>query len=553
MIDALEPRRLHAVAPVAGFTLMNADTNQPVAAYKRLTNGAVIDLSKLPTRNLSIRANVGAARPGSVKFGYDANSSYSIENVAAYDMAGGNNGDVLPMPASAFSVGRHVVAATPYALAKAAGAAGAKVTVSFNVIKSITAPAPAATPTPAPAPAPLPTPAPPPSPTLSPAAAPAPVIGGRTLVVSKGGQYATIMSAFNVANAGDVVLIKPGAYDESLTLNRSGTSVKPITLAAESPGTVTVDANRRDFIVKGWGEHIRLSGITFEDARNLIQSPAVAVGAGWWMTDCIVQNNDSQGIAVFGDHVRLTRVIAQRNGQIGLSGAGCSDVIVKDCISRNNNYGMVSPAWAGQAHSVFSNDLWYADGSWESGGGKWFETDHVTIDGMTACNNFGAGLVFDWNNTNIVVRNSHVYNNTGLHDYEGIGIQIEMNNIGPALVENNLVHGNKGGDIVVRSSRNVILRSNTIRDGHLLLVDWFRGEGYQVRNVSITSNYLERSWVQTQSPNWTVNSGKEKLITIHSNRYVSPQGKLFRWGEKDYALLKDVQTLLGFEWNGWVG
>jgi len=57
-VEDLESRLLFAVAPITGFTLMNADNDQPVPGHTILSNGELIDLAKVPTQNLSIRANV---------------------------------------------------------------------------------------------------------------------------------------------------------------------------------------------------------------------------------------------------------------------------------------------------------------------------------------------------------------------------------------------------------------------------------------------------------------------------------------------------------------
>src|SRR5207302_5318635 len=50
---------------VSSFTLINADTDQPI---QTLNNGATLSLSALPTRNLNVRANTTPATVGSVVF-----------------------------------------------------------------------------------------------------------------------------------------------------------------------------------------------------------------------------------------------------------------------------------------------------------------------------------------------------------------------------------------------------------------------------------------------------------------------------------------------------
>src|SRR5215217_9499882 len=91
VVEHLEGRTLLAkssTAAVQSFTLIDADTDRPIATFSPLTGGATIDLATLPTRHLNIRANTDPATIGSVKFGYDGNASANVENVAPYALGG---------------------------------------------------------------------------------------------------------------------------------------------------------------------------------------------------------------------------------------------------------------------------------------------------------------------------------------------------------------------------------------------------------------------------------------------------------------------------------
>jgi hypothetical protein len=124
----LEQRVL--MAAVTSFTLIDADTNQPMAGYASLTNGATLDLSSLPTTRMNVRANAdGTTR--SVKFAYDANANYRVESAAPFAFASDPGGDYAPWTPS---VGSHTIKATPYSQTGATGTAGPALTVSFNVI-----------------------------------------------------------------------------------------------------------------------------------------------------------------------------------------------------------------------------------------------------------------------------------------------------------------------------------------------------------------------------------------------------------------------------------
>ncbi len=127
---------------VSSFTLINADTDLPMAGFDPLSSGASIDLGALPTRNLNIRANASGA--ASVRFGYDANPNVRVENSAPFALAGDTSGNYYAWtPAS----GSHSLTATPFTASNAGGTAGASKTITFSVTSSSalalsTAPAP---------------------------------------------------------------------------------------------------------------------------------------------------------------------------------------------------------------------------------------------------------------------------------------------------------------------------------------------------------------------------------------------------------------------------
>lgn len=118
---------------VASLTLINADTDQPIAGYTALASGTVLDLAALPTRNLNVRANTSPATVGSVRFALDANTNYRTENTAPFALAADHNGDYYAWTPA---VGSHTLKATPYTGGNATGTAGAPLTVSFQVVNS---------------------------------------------------------------------------------------------------------------------------------------------------------------------------------------------------------------------------------------------------------------------------------------------------------------------------------------------------------------------------------------------------------------------------------
>jgi hypothetical protein len=119
-------------ADVVSFSLIDADTDQPVGGYDPIPAGARLDLSALPTKRLNVRANVGGS-VGSVAFAWSgAESGAATESTAPYAMKGDTAGDYHPWTPTA---GSYSLTATPYAGAGAGGGvAGAALTLAFAVV-----------------------------------------------------------------------------------------------------------------------------------------------------------------------------------------------------------------------------------------------------------------------------------------------------------------------------------------------------------------------------------------------------------------------------------
>ncbi len=128
---AVVPRRPGAAA-VASFTLINADTDQPVSGFDPLIDGAVLHLDRLPTRNLNVRANTVPAQVGSVQIALDGrpfkNAEWRVPYALYGDSVKGDYAAWAPAP------GEHVLTATPYEKPDAKGEAGQAHAITFYVI-----------------------------------------------------------------------------------------------------------------------------------------------------------------------------------------------------------------------------------------------------------------------------------------------------------------------------------------------------------------------------------------------------------------------------------
>jgi ferric-dicitrate binding protein FerR (iron transport regulator) len=124
---------------VLSFTLINAETGQPIGGFDPLIDGTVLNLAKLPTRMLNIRANT-TADVGHVQFGYDDEHNYHIEGISPFSLARDQQqigkGYFKWTPAK----GSHRLIATPYTanvgigLKKPVGTPGTSHAINFHVI-----------------------------------------------------------------------------------------------------------------------------------------------------------------------------------------------------------------------------------------------------------------------------------------------------------------------------------------------------------------------------------------------------------------------------------
>jgi hypothetical protein len=272
------------------------------------------------------------------------------------------------------------------------------------------------------------------------------------------------------------------------------------------------------------------------------------------VTDCVVQDTDSQGIIVYGNGAVLTRVVSQRNGEEGLTGVTCSNVLVKDCVTRNNNQGLPDPVWKNDPHAIKGPDgLYYVDGTWQAGGGKWVRTDGVTLDGLQSYGNHGPGIWFDFMNQNVTIRNCTSSGNlpiTPARFYEAIGINIELTE-GPVLIDHCTVTAHAGATLMIQSSRKVTVQNCTFSDGSLGLEDWPRGSDYTLQDITITNNHFVNCYIWADGGTWSTTSVATKRLTIDYNDYRYKSGKpLFRLVSSDYTSIAAVQSKLGFERHG---
>ena len=126
---------------ISSFTLINAQTNQPVAGYDPIPDGANIDLLAVGTGMLNIRANTGTSQPASVKLELERNGQRltRVENYAPYALFGDSRGNYF-MPTYSFwkmlfttPPGPFTLTATPYDQSQGKGNAGLGKSLNFTI------------------------------------------------------------------------------------------------------------------------------------------------------------------------------------------------------------------------------------------------------------------------------------------------------------------------------------------------------------------------------------------------------------------------------------
>ena len=519
-----EPAPAPAPIPVVSHvSVIDSISGQSLKGFDSLVSGAVLDPSTFAARDLNFRVHFDS---GSVA----ASTVVSLDGVGYTDQSAPFL-VVAPKADTPYrgwnpQPGTHTLTVTPFGGYNATGAAGATTTITFTV----------------PNPDPY-------------AGRPVPAPGATRIIVDPvAGPVRTVAQAASLARAGDVVLIKPGVYREQIRLTRSGTIDRPITFAPVTPGTVTLDGTGLPYIFRGAVTHIHLQELTFDHCANDMQSAAVEVSGGWRVTDVVVQNTDGQGMVVYGTGAVLTRVTAQYNGQEGLSGADCTNVTVKDSITRYNNRGKANPVWAGEEYSLQRDGLWYVDPAFQAGAGKWVRTQGVTLDGVQSYGNGGSGIWFDHLNANTVIRNCVAHDNVPVTSpanfWEGVGISIELC-LGPVLIDGCTVYNQGGGDIVIQSSRDVTIRNTHLTGGYIALNDWPRGSEYTLRDIRFENNRFDDVYIWTGGGTWDESSPATKRISFDFNTWRYRAGQpIVRWGSRDYSTPADVRDRLGFERNG---
>jgi hypothetical protein len=124
---------------VTSFSLINADTGQVVPGYETIFNASTLNLAKLPTTHLNIRANTSPAQVGSVKFSLSGAETTSVtESVYPYALKGNDAVNASIYLSWTPTIGSYALVATPYTGNGTTGTVGTSATITFRVINDAT-------------------------------------------------------------------------------------------------------------------------------------------------------------------------------------------------------------------------------------------------------------------------------------------------------------------------------------------------------------------------------------------------------------------------------
>jgi len=126
---------LNAKADVVNFTLIDASSDQPIAAFDPLIDGAQINLNQLGASAVTIKANV-SSEPGSVTFNLTGTQTHQqTESVAPFALFGDQDGDFDPWDTGGLpNPGQYQLTAQTHSESNGGGNPGPELSISFSVV-----------------------------------------------------------------------------------------------------------------------------------------------------------------------------------------------------------------------------------------------------------------------------------------------------------------------------------------------------------------------------------------------------------------------------------
>ena len=278
----------------------------------------------------------------------------------------------------------------------------------------------------------------------------APGKGGEKIVVSAdgGGHYRSITAALQRAAPGAIVLVRPGVYDESVTLDRQ------VEIVGDGPRDRVVVRVANASCLSMQTDRARVAGLTLHSVSGGVPSFAVDVTAGsLLLEDCAVSSDTLSGVGVHGE--RAAPVIrgclihdARDSGVYFFDGAKGE---VEDCeVARSANVGVA--VTGGASPSVRRTKV---HGGADAGLVVWGGGSAV-VEACEIYDNRRAGLgVSEGGRARVRACRIHGGDNSGVFVHDR----------GDAVLEGCDIHGHRETEVAVDSRGQLMLLKCEIHDG----------------------------------------------------------------------------------------
>ncbi len=220
----------------------------------------------------------------------------------------------------------------------------------------------------------------------------------------------------------------------------------------------------------GWDRlTVRRLSFRYSNTSAVSQAGAITLSGNYITLDHLrVEQVDSTGISLAGDHNRIVHTRVIRAGRLGYNVRGRRVYLADDLAAYNNTRGF---------------NKW-----WEAGGFKFVGNGGLrdsVVTRLRAIGNDGDGIWFDWKNRGDKLTNS-------LSAYNiGFGIHVEVSH--DIRIEGNRVYGNGQRGISLASSRNLRIMGNLVADnglGGIISLNENRGAATTPQKILVCANLL---------------------------------------------------------------
>jgi parallel beta-helix repeat protein len=228
---------------------------------------------------------------------------------------------------------------------------------------------------------------------------------------SKSHPFKTIGSAIDKADSGAEIHVAKGEYRENLELK------KDIKLFGEDRDNTTIKAKKGKWATITMKDDSEINNFTIKDGERGIWVESHAKVS---ISDCVIKNNDQDGIAIEGSDISNSKAVnisnstVEKNGMSGIFSLGARRIVVTGSEIRNNklngiNLAKGTSAWLGD-NTVENNSgdgiklvadgssVWTKNNSARDNGSDGFEISsfggvgRINIEKSKIANNSGFGI-----------------------------------------------------------------------------------------------------------------------------------------------------------------